>query len=134
VGLRRIQQGQTWTAVSDQVVSPTYVPDLVQASLDLLIDGETGIWHVTNRAAVNWHEFACIAAEAAGLPNRLIVPVASESLGLPAKRPRYSALASERGELASELGDAIERYVAHAPWRVPEAPEEDVAAETVAVA
>jgi dTDP-4-dehydrorhamnose reductase len=117
VGLRRIQSGQTWSAVRDQVVSPTYVPDLVQASLDLLIDDEAGIWHVANRSALNWYEFACIAAEAAGLPNQLIVPVAAESLHLPARRPPYSALASERGELAPDLADAIERYAAQSTWR-----------------
>jgi dTDP-4-dehydrorhamnose reductase len=34
------------------------------------------------------------------------------TLGLPARRPRYSALTSERGLLLSSLDDAIERYVA----------------------
>jgi dTDP-4-dehydrorhamnose reductase len=114
VGLRRIQCGQPWPAIHDQVVSPAYVPDLVQASLDLLIDDEAGIWHVANRSALSWHEFACMAAEAARLPRELIVPVAADSLSLPARRPAYSALASERGELAPDLADAIERYVAHA--------------------
>ena len=32
------------------MVSPTYVPDLVHASLDLLIDGEHGLWHLANEA------------------------------------------------------------------------------------
>ena len=35
-------------AADDMTVSPTYVPDLVHACLDLLIDGESGLWHLTN--------------------------------------------------------------------------------------
>jgi len=37
--LQSLASGQPYTAISDVVVSPTYVPDLVHASLDLLIDG-----------------------------------------------------------------------------------------------
>ena len=36
-------------AAGDLTVSPTYVPDLVHACLDLLIDGEAGIWHLSQR-------------------------------------------------------------------------------------
>ena len=41
----------TWRAAADIVVSPTYVPDLVHATLDLLLDGETGLWHLANDGA-----------------------------------------------------------------------------------
>ena len=36
--------------------------------LDLLIDGEQGLWHLANQGALTWHALACRAAEAAGLP------------------------------------------------------------------
>jgi dTDP-4-dehydrorhamnose reductase len=32
-------------------ISPTYIPDLVDACLDVLVDGEAGVWHLTNGAA-----------------------------------------------------------------------------------
>lgn len=35
----------------DDGVAPTYIPDLVHACLDLLIDRERGIWHLANPAA-----------------------------------------------------------------------------------
>ena len=47
-GLALLRQGREWVTADDQIVLPTYLPDLVQASLDLLIDGETGVWHLTN--------------------------------------------------------------------------------------
>jgi dTDP-4-dehydrorhamnose reductase len=40
--LQSFATGKPYTAISDVVVSPTYVPDLVDAMLDLLIDGEHG--------------------------------------------------------------------------------------------
>ena len=47
--LRSLAAGEPYTAISDVVVSPTYVPDLVDAMLDLLIDRERGIWHSGKR-------------------------------------------------------------------------------------
>jgi dTDP-4-dehydrorhamnose reductase len=117
LGLARLERGEPWPAVADQLVSPTYVPDLVHASLDLLVDGEQRLWHVANLGAFSWWRFACLAAEAARLPTALIRPVNGASLGLPACRPRYSALRSERGDLADPLEAALERYVAQTPWR-----------------
>lgn len=35
-------------ALSRAAAAPTYVPDLVHSCLDLLIDGEHGIWHLAN--------------------------------------------------------------------------------------
>lgn len=56
--------GNSWRAPNDQRVSPTYVRDLVNASLDLLIDGASGIWHLANDGDVSWSELARKAAVA----------------------------------------------------------------------
>jgi dTDP-4-dehydrorhamnose reductase len=98
-------------AASDVVVSPTYVPDLVQNCLDLLIDDERGIWHLANVGEVSWADFATKAARAAGLNADLIRSVPATELGLRAKRPAYSALQSSRGSLMPSLDDAIARYL-----------------------
>jgi dTDP-4-dehydrorhamnose reductase len=97
-------------APDDAVVSPTYVPDLVQASLDLLIDGETGIWHLANAGAATWFELALHVAEAAELDRSGVEPVTSAELGWIAPRPAYSALTSVRGQVMPTLDDAIARY------------------------
>ena len=46
IALRTLAAGQPFQAAFDAIVSPTYVPDLVQASLDLLIDGELSLIHI----------------------------------------------------------------------------------------
>ena len=43
IALRELAAGRPFVAAEDAVISPTYVPDLVNASLDLLIDGERGL-------------------------------------------------------------------------------------------
>jgi dTDP-4-dehydrorhamnose reductase len=87
------------------------VPDLVQASLDLLIDDEQGIWHLSNRGAVSWYEFARTAAGMASFDPSLIEPCEPSELGWSALRPSYSALGSERGWLLPCWEESLERYV-----------------------
>ena len=111
--LQSLRNGQRWPAADDQLVSPTYVPDLVQAALNLLIDDERGVWHVANRGAVSWARFAQMVAEAAGLDAHLVDAVPGAKLGQTAVRPRYSALQSERGLVLARIEDAIEHYLAN---------------------
>src|SRR5205085_8825757 len=51
--LEHLRMRQPFCASTD-IVSPTFVPDLCHAALDLLIDGETGLWHLANQGAVSW--------------------------------------------------------------------------------
>ena len=112
--LTAIRQGRSWRAASDIVISPTYVPDLVNAVLDLLLDGESGIWHLSNEGAVSWFEFARAAVEACGEDSRLIEPAAAATLGWPAQRPSYSALASARGYVMRSTTDALSAFAENA--------------------
>ena len=128
--LETLRRGERWRAAQDQCVSPTYVPDLVQASLDLLVDGEHGLWHLSNRGEVSWARFARMAAEAASLDMRLVEGLSTADLGHVAPRPRYSALGSERHLLMPKLEDALCRYLGDChnlagdwPMRAWEAPE-----------
>jgi dTDP-4-dehydrorhamnose reductase len=111
LALDAMRRGEPWSAAGDQWVSPTYVPDLVRASLDLLIDGEHGIWHLANRGAVSWARLARMAADVAGLDGRLVQALPSVALGQIAQRPRYSALGSSRGLLMPSLEDGLVRYL-----------------------
>jgi dTDP-4-dehydrorhamnose reductase len=113
LALDALSAGKPWVAADDQVVSPTYVPDLVHATLDLLIDGAFGVWHLANREAVTWAAFARHAAHLAGVPADLVQGCPTDSLDQRAVRPRFTALASERGWIMPSLADALERFVHH---------------------
>jgi dTDP-4-dehydrorhamnose reductase len=108
--LQAIRRGERVAAAGDIVVSPTYVPDLVNATLDLLLDGETRLWHLANRGTATWYDFACEAAEACGERADLIDRVSAADLGWPAARPSYSALASVRGGLMRPRGEALAAF------------------------
>jgi dTDP-4-dehydrorhamnose reductase len=107
--LRELEAGRPFEAADDLVVSPTYVPEFVDAVLDLLVDGESGIWHLANDGAVTWARFARMLAAAADLDDALVDP---RPAAFVAPRPRYSALASERAWLLGPLEAAVESFAA----------------------
>jgi dTDP-4-dehydrorhamnose reductase len=87
-----------------EIVSPTYVPDLVHEVLNLLIDGASGLWHLANPGALSWNDLALRAARLAGYHEDLIT--------LPPAQPVLStALTSERGVLLPPLDGALDRFL-----------------------
>ena len=105
-------------AAHDVTISPTYIPDLVHASLDLFLDGEAGLWHLANRGSTSWLELAREAASrAAAVSVRNLIGVPATSLGLRAPRPPYSVLESIRGPIMPTLDDALARYIRDAEWQ-----------------
>lgn len=125
VGLHALREGRRWRAACDQVVSPTYVRDLVMSSLDLLIDGEAGIWHLANQGGASWSELAIMAASQCGLDTALIDAVQGRELGQVAQRPRRVVLGSERGTVMPTLESALTRYLIECEADVLPLPESD---------
>ena len=110
--VRTLVAGEPFEAAEDLVVSPTYVPDLVDATLDLLIDGETGLRHLANAGAISWADFARHIALALNLEVDLVRGRHSGEFDWPARRPKRAALATERGDVMPALDTAIARYAA----------------------
>lgn len=109
--LDALRRGESFAACGHDHISPTYLPDLVHAALDLLVDGETGVWHLANEGRLSWHEFGRRLAMEAELDEDLVVASDSSNLGWRAPRPADVALTSERGQMLPKLDHAIERFV-----------------------
>lgn len=113
--LRHLSQEKEFSAIDDVIVTPTYVPDLADETLNLLIDGVSGIIHLTNKDEVTWAQLAHRAATAfkrlRPIDDRLIKKVSLRDLSLRARRPKYSALRSERHEGLPPLDMALSRYI-----------------------
>jgi dTDP-4-dehydrorhamnose reductase len=107
---RALRSGQRFRAAHDSIISPTYLPHLADACLDLLIDDEAGVWHVANRGEVSWAELASRVARLVGLPAELIDPCALHELGPRAARPLYRVLGSARGQLMPSLEEGLIRH------------------------
>ncbi len=103
-------RGESFAAADDHIVSPTYVPLLADAMLDLLIDGADGLWHLSNGEALSWAGFAGRILDRLALPADRLEAVPGNSLGWRAARPPYAALDSERGRLMVSLDDALDRF------------------------
>ncbi len=111
-------------AADNVMCSPTFVPDLVDACLDLLIDGERGLWHLATAGATTW----------AGLVRRTSPSQAQATIDVQAAEQRpvdtptptmgeptcvYRTLGSARGTLLPPLDDALARYHnARGAWRM----------------
>jgi dTDP-4-dehydrorhamnose reductase len=91
------------------------VPDLVHACLDLLIDAEAGIVHMSNRGAVTWADLAIQAATIAHMDADLVRARAATQMRYLARRPSYSVLMSDRAAILPTLDSALLRFVEH--WR-----------------
>ncbi|MBC7343722.1 MAG: dTDP-4-dehydrorhamnose reductase, partial [Clostridia bacterium] len=89
--LRLASSGQSLTVVTDQKGCPTYTVDLAAALLDLIETEAYGIYHITNRGATTWYNFAKTIFEFAG-PKVELYPTDSHQYQRPAKRPANSVL------------------------------------------
>lgn len=118
VALRALARREPFAAMHDVVVSHTYVPDLANACIDLLIDAEKGIWHLANAGAMSWHELARTGARRAGVDAGALEGRACSDFGFAARRPAFSALTTERGFALPALDDALDRFIrqARAHW------------------
>ncbi len=104
--IEKLRRGEEVIASDRTIVSPTYVPDLVHATLDLLLDGESGIWHLTNQGAISWHELAREAAFAAHLDKDQVRLVrAADDM-----KAVDTSLTSRRGLLLRPLDQALSDF------------------------
>ncbi|MBA2466028.1 MAG: sugar nucleotide-binding protein [Sphingomonas sp.] len=106
--IERLRRGEDVVACDKTIVSPTYVPDLVHASLDLMLDEEKGIWHLTNQGAVSWHELACEIADLAKVEGGRVIRAKGTSKA-------DTSLSSNRGLMLRPLDEALGDWVAHSP-------------------
>lgn len=108
--LTALKDGRSIRTAADIIVSPTYVPDLVNTALDLLIDEAEGVWHLSNEGSLSWADFANEIAMRAGYDDKLLEPISWRQMEWQAKRPLYSVLQSEKGIKLPTLEYAIERF------------------------
>jgi dTDP-4-dehydrorhamnose reductase len=108
--LKMFKERQEFAAPTDVVVSPTYVPDLVNTSLDLLVDEANGIWNISNKGSISWAMLASEVAKRSGYDARNFKPVTLEEMNFKASRPAYSVLTTEKGFEMPGLENALDRF------------------------
>ncbi len=110
--LTAARQGEQFAAAADLFISPTYVPDLVNTALDLLLDQARGIWHLASQGTYSWAELARLALRLADLDETCVAARPAASFGWAARRPPYSGLGSEHGALLPSVESGLQRHLA----------------------
>ena len=88
--------------VNDQINNPTFVEDLVQAINKIIELDKYNLYNIGGKDFLNRFEFAVIIADYFNLDKSLILPIVTEELKQPAKRPLKSGLITIKAE--TELG------------------------------
>ena len=84
------------SVVDDQRGRPTFVDDLVSATLEAVAADGSGVLHLANQDETTWFGLAREIAQVAGFDPELVKPIRSSELDRPALRPSNSVLNSER--------------------------------------
>jgi len=84
--LQTLKTGRTMKEVVDWYNTPTYVPDFVYATKQLIDEGQQGIFHLVGSDFINRYDWAIKTAEIFDLNKNLLKKTKSDSLNLPAKR------------------------------------------------
>jgi dTDP-4-dehydrorhamnose reductase len=83
----KLQKGETYNVVDDQVRTPTWVGDLVAGIVTILKVKAFGIFHISGRDILTPYQMAIKTASYLGLDTSLINRVTASSFTQPAKRP-----------------------------------------------
>ena len=94
-----IEESRRIEVVNDQVGQPTSAIELVEKIYQLGIkDVSPGIYHFTNSGQASWFQLAQEIFRVCGEDPNRVVPVTSEFLSRPAKRPSFSVLKDSMSE------------------------------------
>lgn len=114
--LRMLLTGQEVKAFSDRTVSPSFVEDVVTATMTLLDKSSpSGIYHCVNSGWTTWANLARELGRLLQIPRPEIKEVLMADAGLLAPRPRFAALSNRKlldeGIDMPTWQSALERYV-----------------------
>ena len=82
--------------VTDEVVGPTYTPDLARQLVALAATDGYGVVHATGVGEVSWHAFAKETLRLAGLSGVAVHEATTTTMVRKVRRPAYSILAHRR--------------------------------------
>jgi dTDP-4-dehydrorhamnose reductase len=110
-----ILAGEDTRVFVDRVVTPSFVEDVIAATLGLIDKGAPyGLYHCVNTGHTTWYELAREVARLLDRPGAL-VPVKVADVRMRAQRPQYCALSNrkltEAGVQMASWQDALRRYL-----------------------
>lgn len=89
----------------DILVIWPFAKDLAETLCKLIRTQNYGTYHASNKGECTWYDFTKKIFELASIFNVEVLPITTEQLGRPAKRPKYSVLRNYMLELT--IGDEM---------------------------
>jgi dTDP-4-dehydrorhamnose reductase len=99
---KKLQQGEEYSVVNDQVRTPTYVEDLAGAICAIIDKKAAGVFHIAGADVLTPYEMACQAAAHLKLNAGLIKKVTAADFNQPAIRPLKTGFVIDKAR--NELG------------------------------
>lgn len=98
----KLEKGEEYSVVNDQVRTPTFVEDLAAGIVAIIEKKATGIYHLSGADILTPYEMAIKTADYLGLDKSLIKKVTAADFTQPAKRPPKTGFNIEKAK--KELG------------------------------
>ena len=98
----KLEKGEQYNVVDDQVRTPTYVEDLAKGIAAIIEKKATGVFHISGKDVLTPYQMAIKAAEHLELNSSIIKKVTAASFSQPAKRPLKTGFVIDKSR--RELG------------------------------
>lgn len=98
----KLEKGEKYSVVDDQLRTPTYVEDLAKGIISIIKKKATGVFHLSGKDILTPYQMAIKTAEHLGLDSSLIKRVTADTFSQPAKRPLKTGFIIEKAR--NELG------------------------------
>jgi len=90
----------------DQHFKPTYMPDAAPVIVDLALDGDPGIYHVTNEGTTDWAVFASFVREQVKNKAKVVAVTRKDKT-----RPMWGNLKNTKLQPLRHWAEAVQEYV-----------------------
>lgn len=94
--ISQAERNEEIAVIDDYYGSPTYVVDLVDATMDLITHDAKGIFHIANSEAASRQSFLEATLELSQLKTRVVAVKAESQKGFKAPVPKYTVLSSKK--------------------------------------
>jgi dTDP-4-dehydrorhamnose reductase len=94
----KLEKGEEYNVVDDQVRTPTYVEDLAGGIISIIENKIKGVYHLSGEDVLTPYQMACLTADYLGLNKALIQKVTAASFSQPAKRPAKTGFVIDKAK------------------------------------
>ena len=98
----KLEKGESYNVLDDQVRTPTYVEDLAAGIIQIMEKRAKGVFHLSGKDVMTPYQMACKTADYLGLDKKLIRRVTAADFSQPARRPLLTGFDISKAK--AELG------------------------------